>query len=157
MISNLKIIQTSANRKDVGELLKLSDDYMASLYPAESNHMDDTEELSKPNVFLVGAFEEGELVGIGAVKVLEDDVCYGEVKRLFIPTKHRGKGISKLIVRNLESHLVSQGVPFVRLEAGIKQPEALSLYTSLGYTKRDPFGNYPADPLCVFMEREISD
>ena len=156
MFNSLEIIQTSPKKNDVGRLLRLSDDYMTSLYPATSNHMDDAEELSKPNVFLVGAFEDDELVGIGAVKVLEDDVCYGEVKRLFVPVEHRGKGISKLIISELESHLANTGVPFIRLEAGVKQPEALGLYKSLGYTERDPFGSYPSAPLSVFMEKEIN-
>ena len=66
------------------------DSLMASLYPAESNHLDSTDELKKPNVLFLGAFEGGELTGCGAVKILDDDGDYGEIKRVFVSPQHRG-------------------------------------------------------------------
>ena len=31
----------------------------------------------------------------------------------------------------------------------------LGLYTRAGFERRDPFGDYRADPLSVFMEKEL--
>jgi hypothetical protein len=41
---------------------------------------------------------------------------------------------------------------YLRLETGISQPEALTLYRAAGYAERGPFGHYTADPLSLFME-----
>ena len=153
----VKVLKISPDRKDVGLLLKQSDNYMTSLYPPETIHLDGAEELSKSNVVLIGAFEDNNLVGIGAVKVIEHDVVYGEVKRVFIPTKHRGKGIAKLIMYELENYLVKQGVRHARLVAGVKQPEALGLYRSLGFIERGAFGQYKDDPISVFMEKILGN
>ena len=63
-------------------LVALSDAYLASLYPPESNHLETVEALRLPNVCFVGAWLDDELVGCGAVKTLADGRgCYGELKR----------------------------------------------------------------------------
>ena len=74
------------------------------MYPPESNHLDSLDELSKSNVDFLAAYVDSAICGIGAVKVLSD---YGEIKRLYVPEKHRGKGIAKEIVEELESCLAS--------------------------------------------------
>ena len=91
----------------------------------------------------------------GAVKMLDDDCRYGEIKRLFVIDEHRGKGLSRRIMDHLETHLREMGVHVVRLETGTRQPEALGLYNRLGYARRGPFGAYGHDPLSVFMEKRL--
>jgi putative acetyltransferase len=139
----------------VAELLRQSTEYASSLYPAESNHLDDADELSQDNVYLVGASSQGVLIGIGAVKRLVHDVEYGEIKRLYVLPAQRGNGLAKLIMCELEAHLKQRGIGVARLETGIYQPEALGLYKRLGYRVREPFGDYKPDPLSVFMEKRI--
>lgn len=134
-------------------LIAKSDAYMAALYPSESNHMESIQALALANVLFLGGYVEGELVACGAVKALADDGTYGEIKRVFVIETHRGKGLSKAIMERLEAHLRAHGIRVARLETGVKQPEALRLYTKLGYVERGPFGNYRIDPLSVFMEK----
>jgi putative acetyltransferase len=136
-------------------LLALSDAYMASLYPAESNHMESPGALALPNVLFLGAYIDGELAGCGAVKLMSDDGSYGEIKRLYVLDAYRGRGVSKQLMQALETHLRNQKVPLARLETGISQPEALGLYEKLGYQYRTPFGGYQLDPLSVFMEKQL--
>lgn len=135
------------------ELLTLSDSYMAALYPAESNHMESPVALTLPNVLFLGIYLDQELAGCGAVKIMQDDDCYGEIKRLYVLDSYRGRGLSKGLMQALEAHLKEQRVPLARLETGIFQPEALALYEKLGYQYRAPFGTYQLDPLSVFMEK----
>jgi len=137
-------------------LIAQSDAYMTALYPAESNHLESAEALRQPHVLFVGAHVDGALVGCGAVKTLDDDGTYGEIKRVFVLDAHRGKGLSKAIMQTLESHLKAGGVGLARLETGIHQPEALGLYAKLGYAAREPFGAYAPDPLSVFMEKPLA-
>lgn len=136
-------------------LLDLSDATMGALYPAESNHLEGAEALALPNVVFIGARHEGQLVACGAVKVMDNDGIYGEIKRVFVLEAFRGKGLSKLIMQRLEMHLRALGVRVARLETGIYQPEALGLYEKLGYVYRTPFGSYQPDPLSVFMEKQL--
>jgi putative acetyltransferase len=140
----------------VADLLRQSTEYASSLYPAESNHLDDVDELSRDNVYLVGAFCHQTLVGIGAVKRLAHDVAYGEIKRLYVVPAQRGQGLAKRIMDELEDHLRQRGIGVARLETGIYQPEALGLYKKLGYRVREPFGEYQPDPLSVFMEKRVA-
>jgi putative acetyltransferase len=136
-------------------LLAQSDAYMATLYPPESNHMEDVEALRKHNVLFVGASIDADLAGCGAVKTMRDDGVYGEIKRVFVAPEYRGRGISRAIMAVLERHLIEQGVPFSRLEMGALQPEALGLYRRLGYGERPPFGKYQPDPQSLFMEKRL--
>jgi len=138
-------------------LIGKSDALMSGLYPPKSNHFESVPALQAPNVLFLGAFVDGALVGCGAVKTLDDDGRYGEIKRLFVLEEHRGKGISKALMRVLEAHLAATGVPFARLETGIRQPRAIALYKGLGYAERGPYGGYAADPLSLFMEKPIAD
>ena len=140
---------------DAERLLRMSDEYMAARYPPESNHADSIDVLRQADAVFVGAYLDAELVGCGAVKVLDDDGIYGEIKRVFVAAEHRGKGIAGEIMRALEDHLRSRGIGIARLEAGPRQPEALRLYGKLGYTERAAFGAYVADPLSIFMERRL--
>jgi putative acetyltransferase len=137
-------------------LLALSDSYMNTLYPAESNHLEGVSALQQPNVHFIGGYVNDELVACGAVKLMDDDGIYGEIKRVFVLEAHRGKGYSRRVMESLEQHLREKGVHIARLETGIRQPEALGLYRKLGYTECGPYGAYRPDPLSVFMEKLVA-
>lgn len=153
----MKIVSINPDNPDVLNLLRQSDEYMASLYPPESNHMESVADLKKPNVTFFCAILGGIVAGCGGVKLLSDGEGYGEIKRLFVADDFRGKGVATGIISHLEKHLARSAIGVVRLEVGISQPSAIVLYTRLGYTKRAPFGNYRADPLSVFMEKRLDN
>ena len=137
------------------KLIRELDDYQAQLYPAESNHLDSIETLCRPNVYMVGASDTGfpgDIAAIGAVKIFK---TYGEIKRVYVPIAHRGKGLAKKIMRVLEQKLVDDDVLWAKLETGVHQHEAIGLYRSLGYRECEPFGAYDPDPLSVFMEKRL--
>jgi putative acetyltransferase len=141
---------------DAARLLELSDRLAMALYPPESNHLDSAAVLAEPTVRFVGAYIDGALVGCGAVKLLDDDGRYGEIKRVFVLEEHRGHGVATAIMRDLERHLRSIRVEVARLETGVKQAAALALYRTLGYVERGPFGAYKPDPLSIFMEKRLA-
>lgn len=93
------------------------------------------------------------MIGCGSVKIIEGDIRYGELKRVFIKEAYRGQGLSRQLIGALEAHLIENSVWWVRLETGIYQPEALGLYKRLGYIERGPYGGYSLDPMSVFMEK----
>ncbi len=60
-------------------------------------------------------------------------------------------------MNHLEAWLLENNIPLARLETGIYQKEALSLYKRRSYTEIDPFGDYAVDPLSVFMEKKLDN
>jgi putative acetyltransferase len=140
----------------VAGLLQQSQQYQADLYPAESIHQEDAEALLAANIYFIGASEGQVLQGIGAVKMISAVRPYGEIKNLFVDPRHRGQGASRTIMRALEQHLIDVGTRICRLETGVNQPESIGLYESLGYQVCEPYGDYEADPLSIFMQKELS-
>lgn len=137
-------------------LIALSDAHMDALYPSESNHPESLAGLQAANVLFVGGRVAGELVACGAVKLMQDDGNYGEIKRMFVLEQQRGKGYSRRILQHLETHLKAAAITTSRLETGILQAEAIGLYRKQGYAERAPFGKYQPDPLSLFMEKRLS-
>ena len=134
-------------------LIEALDRLQISLYPAESNHLDPIETLERDNVTFLAAFVGEEVVGCGAVKRMASG--YGEIKRMYVEPGARGRGVGAALMDGLESSLVARGIGLARLETGVRQPEAIALYERRGYVRIPPFGEYPNDPLSVFMEKRL--
>lgn len=152
-MTQILIKPLSPDDEAASKFIAALDAYQLSLYPPESNHLDGLDELSRPNVFFIGAFVEGKLAGIASVKKLDG---YGEIKRLYVPPESRGQGLAVLLIQTLEQHLIQYGLFVARLETGTLQPEAIGLYQRLGYQAIGPFGQYSHDPLSVFMEKDLA-
>jgi putative acetyltransferase len=125
---------------------------MASLYPAESNHMLDVEKLRQPQMHFFGAYVDGGACGCGGFWAHDD---YVEIKRVYINPSVRGSGLSKKLMGTIEDAARAAGFKIARLETGIHQPEALGLYYATGYNNCGPFGDYKLDPMSVFMEKAL--
>jgi putative acetyltransferase len=151
----IQITALDPSSRDAQELLILSDAYSEDLYPSESNHLASIDELSDQSTIFLGVYDGENILGCGAVKVLEDDGNYGELKRVFIKEAYRGQGLSKQLIIALENYLIDAAIDVIRLETGIYQPEALGLYKQLGYQIREPYGAYEIDPLSIFMEKKL--
>jgi len=151
----MQVKQIKVISDDVEALIQLSRRYQAELYPPESIHQEDPQQLLNENIYFIGVFIQQTLAGIGAVKIVDASPKYGEIKNLFVDPRQRGKGVSRVIMNALEQHLSSSNIMLCRLETGPSQPESIGLYESLGYCHRPPYGDYKADPLSVFMEKAL--
>jgi putative acetyltransferase len=144
----------SPDQADVHALIGELDAYLYSLYPAENVYALDISSLKHPSVlFAVARDAAGEALGCGAI-VLKHD--YGEVKRMYVRPQARGRGLARRLIETLERKATERGCRTFMLETGPTQPEALILYERLGYRYCGPFGDYPADPLSVFMQKDAA-
>ena len=134
-------------------LLRAGEEYSAQLYPAESNHHLALDALRDSSVRFLVARDSGRAVATGAL-VLHGG--WGELKGMWVVPDARGSGISKVMLAALEAAARSENVSVLRLETGVRNDAALGLYTQAGFMRRGPFGDYRADPLSVFMEKELS-
>jgi putative acetyltransferase len=148
------IINTeSPDQPEVRSMLERLDACCAALYPAESNHPMDIASLMQGEVlFLVARDVDGSAVGCAAL-VNRDG--YGEVKRMFVDESRRGLGTGRQLLEQLALFAGMAGVRALKLETGIRQPEAIGLYERFGFVRCDAFGDYQADPLSVFMEKRL--
>ena len=138
----ITIAAADPRQAEVRRLIEDLDRLQLSLYPAESNHLLDIETLAGPDIRFLSASMNGEIVGCGCIRLLDD---HAEVKRVYVDPRARGKGLARAIMARLEEEALATGRTIARLETGIHQPEALGLYEALGYSRRQYFGDYPLD------------
>jgi len=135
----------------VRQLIEELDDYMAQLYPSESNFGLHLEDLVQAPMRFYAVTVDGEMLGCGGFWLHDG---YAEVKRVYIHPSSRGLGLGRKIMAHLEGEMLRESRMIARLETGISQPEALGLYRALGYVDRSAFGDYSTDdPFSVFMEK----
>lgn len=90
-------------------------------------------------------------VGCGAFRPFAPGIA--ELKRLYVVPAARGQGIGRALVRALEAAARAAGYRAVCLETGLRQPEAIALYESLGYRPMAPYGPYADSPLTACFEK----
>ena len=149
-------ISISLGAPDDQQVLKMlldSDAYYAELYPAESNHLLDVSSLLATNVVFFVAHEQETIYGFGALVTMPG---YGEIKRMYVDPGSRGLGIGQMILDGITQQAIKLGLPILRLETGVRQPEAISLYTKNGFIQIAPFGGYHSDPLSLFLEKSLT-
>lgn len=65
-----------------------------------------------------------------------------ELKRMFVVPEARGRGLARVLLAELEASAAAAGRRRMVLETGQRQPEAIALYRSCGYTEVAKFGYY---------------
>ena len=93
-----------------------------------------------------------EVIGHAALRPFEDAL---EVKRVFISAAHRGRGIAKALLTEIESIARERGIGRLVLQTGVLQLEAIGLYRRFGYTEIAPFRGYEAVPESLCFEKAV--
>ncbi len=106
-----------------------------------------------PEVSFLVARVGGEPVGCAGLKPLEPGVA--EVTRMYVRPAHRGHGISRRLLREVEDLAKARGVTTIRLETGDLQPESIGLYGSSGYHRIPVFGPYARSSLSLCFEKPL--
>jgi GNAT superfamily N-acetyltransferase len=90
---------------------------------------------------------DGVPAACGALRDMGDDGSAGvaEIKRLYVVPGYRGRGLSRIVMRDLENRACALGFDRLVLETGVLQPEAIGLYLRAGYEFIENFGEYAAE------------
>lgn len=102
---------------------------------------------------VVVAYQNGQAVGCGAIKPLEENVM--EVKRMFVSLESRGQGVASKVLSELERWAAELNAHTLRLETGLNQPEAIALYTKKGYERIPNYGQYAGVGNSVCFEKNL--
>lgn len=93
-------------------------------------------------------------VGCGALKVFDSKSM--EIKRMYIETEARGKGLATLILKEVELWTFELAYKTCLLETGKRQPEAIALYTKNGYKIIPNYGQYEGIENSVCFQKNVS-
>ena len=116
----------------------------------------DVEGLLDPSVSLFGARREGVLLGVGALRELDES--HGEIKSMHTAEAARGQGVGRALAEHLLAVARERGYRRVSLETGAmeKFAPARALYESVGFEPCEPFGDYPENPKSTCMTLTIN-
>jgi putative acetyltransferase len=104
--------------------------------------------------FVTIAYVDDFLAGCAALRPMQDNSCM-ELKRMFVRKDFKKKGISKVLLEQLESWAQQSGCKSILLETSINQPEAISLYETNDYIITESYGEYVTIPECICMKKNI--
>jgi GNAT superfamily N-acetyltransferase len=119
------------------------------------------EQFAPPHGRFFLAYLDGQPAAIGGWR-LRTDAGAGlpgtrpaEVKRMFVRAAVRGRGLARAVLGTLESSARADGVDWLVLETGDRQPEAVSLYRSAGYTEVTRFGLYAHEQGSIYIGKRL--
>jgi len=92
-------------------------------------------------------------IGCAALRPLTESVV--ELKRMYVRPAARRTGVARQMVQRMEEFARDAGFSELWLETGFRQPAAMALYESLGYTRRAAFGDHKGDPLNACYEKRL--
>ena len=125
--------------------------FCTSSTPIEHVYALDASKLFNPDITVFGARIAGELVGVGAMRKLDEQ--HAELKSMHTLAKSRGLGVGKAMVAHIEDFARSSRINRMSLETGTNEEfrPARELYKSLGYNSCDAFGDYvlSEDNMCM--------
>lgn len=80
-----------------------------------------------------------------------------EIKRMYVTPAARGRGLSRLVLAELETSARAGGLDWLVLETGQPQTSAVLLYRTSGYREVDgtAYGHYLAEPDAVHLGKSL--
>ena len=153
MPAELRVTIESPLSADAAALVEELDRDLLDRYPPSNIYGVALDKLEGNQGFFVIARLDCQPVGCGAVRFLKAGV--GEIKRMFVRSSARRRGVGQAVLAALEQTAREMGIHTLRLETGTRQPEANALYEQHGYRKIPCFGEYVNDPFSLCYEKAL--
>jgi GNAT superfamily N-acetyltransferase len=132
---------------------ELQQEYVVRYGGQDGTPVDPSEFAPPLGLFLVG-YRAGVPVACGGWRAHGNGVV--EIKRMYVVSPARGQGLARAMLAELELTAKRAGHRRIVLETGQKQPEALALYRSSGFTEVPRFGYYAEAELAVHLGKSLA-
>ena len=159
METDLQVVRVPITHPDAQALIEAVQAEYVARYGGQDESPIDPADFEDPlGRFYVG-YLDGTPVATGAwrrssVRALGAEVT-AEVKRMYVVPTAQRRGVARRMLAHLEATAAEAGIEALVLETGMKQPEAIALYTSSGYEPIPGFGYYCGSELSRCFGRRI--
>jgi len=146
----VELIARPYGHPDVVALTEQVQEHYRRLYggPGDISTME-VAEFEPPTGHFVVGYLDGIPVAMGGWRRLGDrpglpSPNTAEIKRMYVAPAAQGRGLSRIVLAELEASAHGAGLDWLVLETGQPQKSAVRLYRSSGYTEVDgsPYGHY---------------
>jgi len=153
----LKSIENNFDNIEVHELLVKHFIELRSVSPEGSAHVLDIAGLKDPSIKFWSLWEGDELMGVGAIKFLNN--IHGEFKSIRVNDKFRKKGYGLEVINHLINEAKKLNIKQLSLETGAGNffQNARELFAKCGFKICEPFSHYEKDANSVYMTMLISN
>ena len=140
------------------EIQALLHDHLADAYknsPPDSVYALDLTELRKPDISFWSIWEDGVLLGCGALKQL--DKTHGEIKSMRTAEAALKRGVGSKMLAHIIAQAKLRGYTRLSLETGDNEPyaPARALYAKFGFEYCGPFAEYEDGDFSLFMSLRL--
>jgi putative acetyltransferase len=155
-MDEMEIQLDDPRRADVRDLLARHLAFAYESSPREDVHALDIDGLCEPSIAFFSLRIDGELLGVGAIKRLDER--HGEIKSMHTAVAARGRGIAWAMLQRLLRHARESGITRVSLETGSTEvfAPARALYAKAGFSPCAPFADYAPSPHSFFMTLSLA-
>ena len=148
----MKIKRTNSENKDFIKLVKQLDAYLKITDEDEHDFYNQFNNIDVLKEVVV-IYDDNVSVGCGAIKKFDDSSM--EVKRMYVSSEQRGKGIAQKILNELEVWANELGYKKCVLETGKRQVEAVQFYKKCDYKIIPNYGQYAAMENSICFEKQL--
>lgn len=151
----LEIRKDDLTGPEIRALVETHLEVMRDQTPPEAVFAFDISSLQNPDVAFYSAWDNGTLIGMGAVSRITDQ--HAEIKSMHVLKAHRGAGHADAILRHLEQTARAMNYERLSLETGSYEAflPARQLYARHGYVECPAFEGYISSPLSTYMTKTI--
>jgi GNAT superfamily N-acetyltransferase len=148
----IKIIKTTSKNPDFIKLIKALDESLWDTYPElKADYWGNNIIEFNPNVVVV--YHNEKAVACSCFKEYDQNSI--EIKRMFVDSAMRGKGIAQQMLLALELWASDLKYTISVLETLYKQTAAIQMYQKVGYVITDNYKPYVGLPSSICMRKQI--
>jgi putative acetyltransferase len=150
-VSGFDIALDDPSTPDVRALLEVHRAFSYANSPPEDVHVMDIDALQSNDVSFFSCREDGALLGVGALKRLDDR--HAELKSMHTAEAARRRGVARALVDHLLRVARERGFSQISIETGALDAYAAAraLYIGAGFQPCAPFADYCESPNSTFM------
>jgi putative acetyltransferase len=149
----IQLQRTNSNDKNFITLTSSLDKDLEKIYGASQQQYDQYNIITNLTTVVI-AYENNIAIGCGCFKPIDANTV--ELKRMYVVSGHRGKGIGAMLLKALEQWANELGFCNMVLETGTLQPEAIQLYIKQGFNIIPNYGQYKDNSLSVCMQKILA-